>query len=490
MAVATAAPITAMTGNLPAAISGGGIAGPSAYLVATVILTIFSVGYVAMAKHLTSTGAFYGFISHGLGRIVGMSAGLLCVVAYVVFEASLVGIFSSFAHTTFGDVFGINAPWWVWAAVMIAIVAVLGWFDASIAAKVLGFLLLTELAVLFVGAVVTLVAGGGPDGFLPAAVNPAGLFDAGVAVDAGGTAGLVGGSVGFALFFAFWSWVGFESTAMYGEESRNPRKIIPQATFIAVIGIGVLYIFFSWMAVAQAGRQGALEAGVTFDGIGLFTASLQQYLGVWAVDVFKVLLVTGSLACGMAFHQCASRYLYAMGREGFLSTHLGRTHPRHGSPHVASAVQTGITVVITLGFFLANAGVDQTENDFPYLQQYVLLAVLGTLCILIVQALASFSVIGYFHVQRQHPETAHPLRTFAAPLIGGIAQISVIYLLLSNQAAVGGAVAETFLFKAIPFIAFGVLFGGIAYALYLRAARPTRYDIIGRVLMQDTKDRV
>lgn len=489
MAVATAAPITAMTGNVPAAIAGGGLAGPSAYIVATIVLTIFSVGYVAMARHLTATGAFYGYVSHGLGRVVGMAAGLLCVLAYVVFEASLVGIFSSFAHTTFADVFGVHLPWQVWALVMIAIVASLGWFDANVAAKVLGFFLLTEISVLALGAVATLVTGGGPDGIMGAPLNPGGLFDSGATVKAGDASGVVGGNVGFALFFAFWSWVGFESTAMYGEESRDPKRIIPRATLFAVVGIGLLYVFFSWMAVSQVGRMGALQTGVSFDGISLFTASLRENIGTWAVDLFKVLLMTGSLACGMAFHQCASRYMYAMGREGFISSKLGRTHRRHGSPHVASTVQSVITVLITLGFWLANLGVDQSQNDYPYLQQYVLLAVLGTLAILVVQALTSFAVIGYFHVKKRHPETAHPLRTFAAPLIGGIAQLFVVYLLLKNRAAVGGAVAGSPLYKAIPFIVFGLFVAGLAFALYLRSSRTARYEKIGRILMEETRER-
>ncbi|MYS80909.1 amino acid permease, partial [Streptomyces sp. SID5474] len=96
MAVATAAPITAMTGNLPIiAGSGNGVGAPAAYIFATLVLTIFSVGYVAMAKHITAAGAFYGFISHGLGRVAGMASGLLAVLAYIVFEASIIGFFAA-----------------------------------------------------------------------------------------------------------------------------------------------------------------------------------------------------------------------------------------------------------------------------------------------------------------------------------------------------------------------------------------------------------
>jgi amino acid transporter len=92
MSVANAAPITAMTGNVPIAVAfGNGTGAPAGYLVATVVLTLFTVGYVAMARYITTAGAFYGFISHGLGQLWGMAAGALATMAYVVFEGSLIG---------------------------------------------------------------------------------------------------------------------------------------------------------------------------------------------------------------------------------------------------------------------------------------------------------------------------------------------------------------------------------------------------------------
>src|SRR5918997_773787 len=70
MAVANAAPITAMTGNVPIAVgSGNGLGAAAGFLVATVILTLFTVGFVAMARHIPTAGGFYGFISQGLGQL-------------------------------------------------------------------------------------------------------------------------------------------------------------------------------------------------------------------------------------------------------------------------------------------------------------------------------------------------------------------------------------------------------------------------------------
>lgn len=246
MAVATAAPITAMTGNVPFMVSSGnGIGAPASYLVAMVVLAIFSIGFTSMAKHITSTGAFYGFISYGLGRTAGLASGLLATFAYAVFEPALIGIFSAFATTTLKDQTGLDIPWWAFAILMLAVNAVGTWFGVSVAEKLLVVLLATEVTVLAAMAISVALHGGGPHGFSLDPVKPVNAFK--------------GTSAGLGLFFAFWSWVGFESTAMYGEESRNPKKIIPRATMISVLGVGVFYVFVSWMAISGTGEANAVK---------------------------------------------------------------------------------------------------------------------------------------------------------------------------------------------------------------------------------------
>ncbi|WP_282697369.1 APC family permease [Streptomyces sp. CC208A] len=466
MAVATAAPITAMTGNLPIAVGfGNGTGAPAGYLFATLVLTVFSVGYVAMAKRITAAGAFYGYISHGLGRIAGMASGMLAVLAYIVFEASIVGVFAYFTKTTVADQLGVDLPWILYAAAMLAVTAVLAYFDINLTAKALGIMLVAEIAVLFAVATAILIHGGGPDGIPVEPVNPANAF--------------TGASAGLGLFFAFWSWVGFESTAMYGEESREPKRVIPRATLIAVVGVGLFYIYVSWMAIAGNGLSGSAALATSDNPLDLFFAPTRTFIGAWAVDAFQWLLLTGSFACGMAFHQCASRYLYAIGREGFLHPALGRTHPGHGSPYIASFVQSAIAVGLVGTFWL-------TGQD-PYIHLYTLLAILGTMAILIVQTLCSFAVIGYF--RKNHPEDRHWFRTLTAPLLGGIGMTAVVVLLIVNMETAAGLAAESLFFKAIPWIVGTVFFGGLGLGFYLRARRPERYEIIGRIVLEDAAER-
>ncbi|WP_415950191.1 APC family permease [Streptomyces sp. KLOTTS4A1] len=466
MAVATAAPITAMTGNLPIAVGfGNGTGAPAGYLFATLVLTVFSVGYVAMAKRITAAGAFYGFISHGLGRAAGMASGMLAVLAYVVFEASIVGVFSYFAKTTVADQLGIDLHWTLYAGLMLAVTAVLAYFDIHLTARALGIVLVAEIAILFGVAMAVAVNGGGPDGIPLEPVNPGNAF--------------TGASAGLGLFFAFWSWVGFESTAMYGEESRNPKQIIPKATLIAVVGVGLFYIFVSWMAIAGNGLSESVRLATSDSPLDVFFAPTETYIGAWAVTAFQWLLLTGSFACGMAFHQCAARYLYAIGREGFLHRGLGRTHPRHGSPYIASCAQSVIAVTL-VGLFWV------TGQD-PYIHLYTLLAILGTMAILIVQTLCSFAVIGYF--RHNHPEDRHWFRTFTAPLLGGIGMSAVVVLLLMNMETAAGTAAESVFFRLIPWIVGTVFFGGLGLALFLRARRPRKYEVIGRIVLEDAQER-
>ena len=492
MALATAAPITAMTGNVPIAVGyGNGIHAPGGFLVATVILTIFTVGYAAMSRHITATGSFYGFISHGLGQGAGMTAGLLGTVAYVVFEGSLIGIFASFFRSTV--LYFFNGPsWvaqtnsWIWFALFgIAVIAVMGYFDIEISGRVLGVFLVTEVAILLILGFAVLFKGGGPQGLVPQALNPAKAFTA--APSGGG----VVATAGIGLFFAFWSWVGFETVAVYGEESKNPKKLVPRGLFIVVIGVGVLYTFISWMSVAGNGPVHVLAVARSANPFDMFFGITRSFVGVWAEDIYRVLIITGSFACALAFHNTASRYIYALGREApnkALRNSMGATHSKHKSPHIASLTQSIVTLVIVLAFFWLSKP-SKTVPDVAYDDVYGLLAILGTMIVLILQSFTSFSVISYFHVLKQHPETKNWWRTLLAPLIGAAGMIYVIILLFQNLDFAAGAAASSPFFKAIPWIVLAVAVIGIVYSLILWKTQPEVYKTMGRTVLVEAHER-
>ena len=488
MAVANAAPITAMTGNVPIAVGyGNGIGAPAGYLVATIVLTLFTVGFIQMARYITTAGAFYGFITHGLGQVWGMATGALATMAYVVFEGSLIGIVAYFTNFGLDRWFGWNVNWLLIALIAIAIVAVFGYFDINIAAAFLGVTLIAEILLLGLMAFAVLFSGGGPDGLLPEAVNPLNAFKD---LPAGGGVGLqdiAAGSAAIGLFFAFWSWVGFETTAVYGEESRNPRRIVPMATLLAVVGLGTFYTFVSWMMIAGNGRAQTIELSVAGD-LNVWVGLAEDKLGGSFVgDIYVFLIIIGSFACALAFHNAASRYLYAIGRELPLTKNtLGRTHATHHTPHVASITQSLITVLFTLGFyFLAAEGSDPLMG--AYIFQYGLLAILGTMAILIVQAITSLAVIWYFHVKKLQP--GNLLTTGLIPAIGGLGMLFVVWLLFDNRKFAGGLAADSPFFKAIPWLVIGTFVLGLLGVLLLKSRSPEVYRAIGRTVFEETHER-
>ena len=493
MAVANAAPITAMTGNVPIAVGyGNGIGAPAGYLVATIVLTLFAIGFVAMARYITTAGAFYGFVTHGLGQVWGMATGALATMAYVVFEGSLIGIFSYFTNNALDRWLGIDVNWLLIALIGIVAIGLFGYFDINIAAAFLGVTLICEILLLGALALAVLVSGGGPDGLLPEAVNPINAF---TSLDEGGGLGLkidgqaiAAGSAAIGLFFAFWSWVGFETTAVYGEESKDPKRIVPRATLMAVVGLGLFYTFVSWMMIAGNGQRQAITKANT-DSIGLWVDLAEDKLGgAFIGDIYLFLIIIGSFACGLAFHNAASRYLYAIGREIPATKHnLGATHGTHQTPHVASGVQSVITLVLTLGFyFLAGDGGKPLEGAYIY--QYGLLAILGTMAILIVQAITSAAVISYFHVKKAAPGDI--LTTGIIPAVGGLGMVYVVWLLLDNLDFAGGAAAGSPFFKAIPWLVIGTFVLGLLAILWLRARNRPVYDAIGRTVFEETHERV
>src|SRR5690349_146566 len=80
--VSAAAPLTGMLGAVPTAISLGNGAGiPGAFVIAGCILLLFSVGYAAMSQHVVHAGAFYAYVSLGMGRHVGAGAGFVAIIS-------------------------------------------------------------------------------------------------------------------------------------------------------------------------------------------------------------------------------------------------------------------------------------------------------------------------------------------------------------------------------------------------------------------------
>ena len=474
--VTGAAPLTAMLFNVPVAVNGGGYAAPAAFILATIALTIFSVGYIAMCGRVTSAGGFYTFISRGLGRVVGVGSGVLIALCYMIFVAAVVGVLGYFATTSVQTWTGVSIPAWVFMAVSLVIMALLAWFHIELTAKVLGVALVSEVAALTILSV-AILGHGGAEGLSLAPLNPAEIFGNSAAIKVFGA-----GAAGIALFAAFWSWVGFEMAPNYAEESRDPQRIAKIATYGSVIGLGVAYTFFSYAYVTGWGLLGSVQA-VSDQFAGKYASAFyplaDRFVGGWLTGVIEVLAITSSFACAMAFFNTSARYLFSLGREGVLPSALARTS-RYQSPGVAAS-----TVFVLVGLYTAAFVIYAPSTEGALLKLGTWSPLLGVLGILAVQGLTSIAIIRYFLVSAR--DGFHWFTTLVAPALGFLAMAGACWLLIANRDTLAAAEGVPFI-TLLPWMALAMFVAGVLVAVWLRTRRPAVYADLGHFTLTDPDD--
>ena len=509
--VTGSAPLAAMMFNDPLSGYGMGIAVPAGFWLATIAFTLFSVAYVEMARRVTTAGGIYSYMSYGFGRVIGLGAAVGITAAYMLFAAGVNGVTAYFAQTSILDLSGgFDMDWRIYAFCFIALMFMITYFHVEIVAKILGFALIGELIILFIFSFAVVVQGGGPDGLVWQALNPGSIFSGGEGVE--GAARVFGvGLAGVGFFACFWSWVGFEMAPNYAEESRNPKKMMAAAIYISCIGLGVLYTFWSWMLVSAYGSSRdqwpwavATQFGVAGDnppvspGNGLpegnyanvFYPAAEEFAGIGVANIFKVLIVTGSFACALAFWQTANRYLFAMGREGILPRVLGRTHATHKSPFAATIIVGLFCVMITALFATGAAGGGQrAEFGIDESHPLTALAQIGTwipfqgnALLFPLMALVGLAIMVYFW--REGRDGWHWWKTCIAPILGAATISFAFYLMMKNRAGITFGAYEGWV-KYVPLISLGTILLGCALALFYRARSRERYEAVGKFVHEE-----
>ena len=421
--VAASAPLVGITGAVPVAmLLGNGAAVPGAYLVVGITLLIFSVGYATMSKSMTNSGAFFAYVGKGLGVNAGVAAAVAALVAYVTIQLAIYGFFGVVASGVFGGL-GLALPWYVWALLAWVIVTALSLLRVDVGAKVLGVMLVLEVLVLLVAAI-AILANGGPEGWnIPASFAPTEIF-------AGGFAG----TAGIALAFAFASFIGFEATAIYGEEARDPKRTVPLATYVSISVISILFAVVAFamvtgMGASQVADQVIELSGGLADPAGVLFGLTTQYVGPWLAAVMAVLVLTSLFAGLLAFQNAASRYFFALGRGGVLPASVARVN-KAGAPVVGVIITSVLAAVVIVIF--AVTGLDPFANLFSWMSSVTVIA------IVLVEILVSIAVIRYF---MKNPGGS-VWSTKIAPGISILALAVGLYLLMSRFNLLAGTAPE------------------------------------------------
>ena len=451
--VAASAPLTVLGGGVTTTYAVTGIAGvPLSFLLLGVALALFVVGYAAMSRYVANAGAFYSYLSQGLGRESAVGGAFVALISYNAIQIGLYGLFGAAVEAFISDKTGFDMPWWAWALCALVVVGFLGASRVDLNARVLAVFLTCEVIAVTVYDIVALAhpASGvsHADGF-----SPSKLFVHGV---------------GAVFAFGVAAFIGFESGASYGEEVRDPRRTVARATYCALGFTAVFYAFSAWAMLVNVGAD-QLQPAATENGPGLVFGVLDQYVGSAVADIANVLFLTSILAALLSFHNGVARYLFALGREHVLPRGLARVGVHSGGPLAGSIVQSTLALIVVVIFALAGAD--------PILALFTWLSGMSAVGVILLMAGTSAAVVGYF--RRRTTEENLGQRAIA-PSMATVVLLALVVLLIANFDSLLGTDPTSPLRWILPALVLVAAVAGIIWAIVLRRTNPDVYQGIGR----------
>lgn len=131
-------------------------------------------------------------------------------MAYISIQIAIVAMLGYFTAAFIHQHTGADIPWWLLSMLFILVVWMLSVKRVEIGGKILGVLMLAEVGIVLLTDIALLVKKNAPYSFQS--------FEPSV---------FLHGNLGIAFIFTIASFIGFESTAIYAEECKDPEKPFP-----------------------------------------------------------------------------------------------------------------------------------------------------------------------------------------------------------------------------------------------------------------------
>ena len=451
--IAASAPLTVLAGGIPTNYAVAGLLGvPQTYIALGLILLLFAVGYTAMSREIQNAGAFYAYVTEGLGNRQGIATAIVALVAYNMMQIGLYGLFGFAASNLILQFTGVALPWWLTALAALLVVALLGVRSIDVSAKVLGVIVALEFLVVIVVDIMAISIA--PEGVTGEAFQASEFFVPGI---------------GLLFAFGVAAFMGFESGAIYSEEVVDPRRTVSRATYIALTIIALFYAFTAWTVGIGVGPSNIVEESQAL-GPDLVFAWLGQHSPMLA-NLANLLFVTSLLAVLLAFHNAVARYFFALGRSTVLPAFLGRT-AANGAPRNGSLMQSGLALVVVVGFTIAGIGHELAEL-FPVITLFIWLTNTAAFGLVLLLAVTSVAIIAWFF---KNPNGRSLWTRIIAPALATIGLTSIFLLILANFDLMIEAEEGSALIYILPGLVIGAGVVGLIWGQIIQNRRPADYE--------------
>lgn len=302
---------------------GGALWAP---LVVALLLALLTAGsYAELVTKYPRAGGAAVFAERAFKQpMVSFLVGFSMLAAGVTSAAGLSLAFSGQYLSTFVDVPPIPA-----AMVFLVLIACLNARGISESVKsnvVMTIIELSGLVIVIVVVAVMLGNGGGdvsrigqfPDGSVPAVATLS------------------------AAIIAYYSFVGFETSANVAEEIRDPSRVYPLALFGSLATAGVVYIL---VGLASAIALPASELSESSGPLLSVVAASGVGVPEWLFSLIALVAVANGALLTMIM---SSRLTFGMAEHGLLPSALGKVLPNRKTPWAAIVATTVVAMLLTL----------------------------------------------------------------------------------------------------------------------------------------------
>ncbi|HYK85705.1 MAG TPA: APC family permease [Ktedonobacteraceae bacterium] len=408
-----------------------GAAIPLCYVIGFILALLVANQYSEFSREIPSSGSAYTFVTSGLGRRAGFITawiGLIAVVLGVPYSFILLG--ANLQVLVFRW-FGLNLHWSFWFVLALGIAFALCYWGVRESMNVDLTFLTFEIGVCLVLAIIVLFQVGQHGGLSAAPFTLSPIPS--------------NGDITVGIVLAVLSYIGFETAAALGEETRNPHRNIPRAVFGSMLVVGVFYVLMAYVGTIGYGINNMVN-GFANDAAPFDTIS-RHYSGTVLVVLIDLVGVLSFFGAALAIINAGARIMYTVGRDGLFPHWMAWLHPRRQTP-VGSIIVLcvfGLAIGLPLGFLMTPIGA------------FGFLGTLDALFVLIIYALVCIASIVFF--RRKARPRFNMFRHGIVPVLGTLLIVGIFSLLLIAPA--------TPPYNLIPYIlAIWVVLGvGVMFAL-------------------------
>jgi APA family basic amino acid/polyamine antiporter len=320
----------------------------AAWMVGWILMLEYAVGYIAVAvawsKHLMQfLKGFESFLPTWFVNPPVWLVNDLKTATKIVQDSG--ADLSSVAPTLFGIPISFNLPA-ILVIVAITLILIKGTKDSTKMAGVMVFIKLAVIA-LFVIAGAFYVK---PSNWVPFAPN--------------GFEGMFMGA--FIIFFAY---IGFDALATTAEECKNPQKDLPVGIIGSLVVTTIVYVLVALILTGMYPTSGHVAQGFLDAPMAYLMSMVKQD---WIAGLISIGALAGLTSVLLVLQLAATRILYAMSRDNFLSKRFQKLHPKFHTPHILTWV---VAVIAILGSLSLNLSVAATLCNFGTLTAFIIVCV-------------------------------------------------------------------------------------------------------------------